>query len=188
MQNNSSFLSNTIDLCSPYRRHISQRGKDFVICENANLKFAEPFKNHFNKRSQPICYQCGVSGHIRPHCSQIRHLQPQIRKTEQKTGKSSSKPSKPHHAFQQQGHYPQRDSSSCHHYGKYGHIKAECFKVKLHKSKKKQTNGGLVNTMKNVLVRLINWDMAHTPASQVENVWVRKDGTIHPLRGSRLTQ
>jgi hypothetical protein len=33
----------------PHRRHISQRGKDFVICENANLKFAEPFKKHFSK-------------------------------------------------------------------------------------------------------------------------------------------
>jgi hypothetical protein len=42
----------------PHRRHISQRGKDFVICENANLKFAEPFKKHFSKRSQPTYYHC----------------------------------------------------------------------------------------------------------------------------------
>jgi hypothetical protein len=64
--------------------------------------------------------------------------------------------------------------------GKYGHIKAESFKVKPHKPKKNQTNEGLVNMMKNVLVRLINWDMAHTPVSQVKKVWVRKDETIHP--------
>jgi hypothetical protein len=57
----------------PHRRHISQRGKDFVICENANLKFAESFKKHFSKRSQPTCYHYGVSGHFRPHCPQIRH-------------------------------------------------------------------------------------------------------------------
>jgi len=50
-----------------------------------------------------------------------------------------------------------------------------------------KTNEGLINMMKNVLVRLINWDMAHTLASQVEKVWVRKDETIHPLRGSELT-
>jgi hypothetical protein len=55
----------------PHRRHISQRGKDFAICENANLKFAEPFKKHFSKRSQPTCFHCGVSGHIRPHYPQI---------------------------------------------------------------------------------------------------------------------
>jgi hypothetical protein len=120
----------------PHRRLISQRGEDFVICENAIRKFAKPFKKHFNKRSQPTCYHCTVSGHIRSHCPQIRHQQPRIRKTEQKIGKSSSKPSKPHHAFQQQRHYHKRDSPSCHHYSKYGHIKVECFKVKPHKPKK----------------------------------------------------
>jgi hypothetical protein len=96
-----------------HRRHISQKGKEFVICENANLKFAESFKKHFSKRSQPTYYNCGVSGHFRPHCPQIRHQQPWIRKIEQKTGKSSSKPSKPHHAFRQQRHYPQKGSPSC---------------------------------------------------------------------------
>jgi hypothetical protein len=59
--------------------------------------------------------------------------------------------------------------------------------VKPHKPKKNQANEGLVNMMKNVLVRLINWDMAHTPASQVEKVWVRKDEIIHPSRGNRIT-
>jgi len=73
------------------------------------------------------------------------------------------------------------------HCGKYDHIKAECFNMKPHKPKKNQTNEGLVIMMKNVLVRLINWDMAHTPASQEEKVWGRKDGTIHPLRGTELT-
>jgi hypothetical protein len=59
--------------------------------------------------------------------------------------------------------------------------------VKPHKPKKNLANEGLVNVIKNVLVRLINWDMAHTPASQVEKVWVRKDETVYPLRGSGLT-
>jgi hypothetical protein len=59
--------------------------------------------------------------------------------------------------------------------------------VKPYRSKKNQINEGLVNMMKNVLVKLINWDMAHTPASQVKKVWVRKDETIHPSRGSGLT-
>jgi hypothetical protein len=68
----------------PHKRYISQRGKGLVICENADLKFTEPFKKHFSKRSQPTCYYCGVSGHNRPHCPQIRHQQPRIRKTEQK--------------------------------------------------------------------------------------------------------
>jgi hypothetical protein len=57
--------------------------------------------------------------------------------------------------------------------------------MKPHKTKKKRTNEGLVNIMKSVLVRLINLDIAHTPASQVEKVWVRKYETIHPLKPSR---
>jgi len=50
----------------PHRRHISQRGKDFVICETANLKFTEPFKKYFSKLSQPTYYHymsLDTSGH-----------------------------------------------------------------------------------------------------------------------------
>jgi hypothetical protein len=33
----------------PYRRHLSQEGKNFVLCKNANLKIEEPVKKHFSK-------------------------------------------------------------------------------------------------------------------------------------------
>jgi hypothetical protein len=52
----------------PHRRHLSQEGKNFVLCNNANLKIAELVKKHFSKRSQPTCHHCGVTGHIRPQC------------------------------------------------------------------------------------------------------------------------
>jgi hypothetical protein len=83
----------------PRRRHISQRGKDFVICENSNLKFAEPIKKHSNKQRQPICHHCGTSGHFRPHCLHIQNQKPRIKKQEPKRGKSSSKPFMPHLAL-----------------------------------------------------------------------------------------
>jgi hypothetical protein len=79
-----------------------------------------------------------------------------------------------------------KGSPSCHHCGKYDNTKAECFKVKPHKPKKNQIFEGLVNMMKSVLVRL-NLDIAYNLASPVNKVWVRKDETIHPLRGSGLT-
>jgi hypothetical protein len=60
--------------------------------------------------------------------------------------------------------------------------------VKPHKPKKNQIYEGLVNMMKNVLVRLNNLDKAYNLASQVNKEWVRKDETIHPLKGSGLTQ
>jgi hypothetical protein len=34
---------------SPHREHISQKGKDFVIFENANLKFANFFQEAFQQ-------------------------------------------------------------------------------------------------------------------------------------------
>jgi len=39
----------------PHRRHI--KGKDNVICKNANHNSAENVKKHSNKRSLPICHQ-----------------------------------------------------------------------------------------------------------------------------------
>jgi hypothetical protein len=90
----------------PHRRHLSQEGKNFVLCKNANLKIVEPIKKHFNKQRQPTCHHCGVTGHIRPHCHYIQHQKPRIKKQEPNTGKSSSKPSKPHHASRQKWQYP----------------------------------------------------------------------------------
>jgi hypothetical protein len=59
--------------------------------------------------------------------------------------------------------------------------------VKPHKLKEIQIYEGLVYMMKNVLVSLDKLDMAYNPTFEVKKVWVRKDETIHPLRGSGLT-
>jgi hypothetical protein len=49
----------------------------------------------------------------------------------------------------------------------------------LHKPKEIQIYERLVYMMKNVQVNLDKLDMAYNPTSQVKNVWVRKDETIH---------
>jgi hypothetical protein len=46
----------------PHRRHI--KGKDNIICKNANLKFAETVKKYSNKRSLSTYHHCGITGHI----------------------------------------------------------------------------------------------------------------------------
>jgi hypothetical protein len=171
----------------PHRRHISQRGMGFVICENANSKFAEPAKKHSSKRSQPTCHLCGVSGHIRPHCPQIRTQKPWIKKQEPKKGKHGSNPSKPHHDPCQKWQFPQRAHPSCCHCGKTGQTKVECFKLKPCKPKENKIFEGLFSMMKSVLVRLDKLEKAHNHDLKVNKVWVRKDETIHPLRGSGLT-
>jgi hypothetical protein len=61
----------------PHRRHI--KGKDNVICKNANHIFVEKVKKHFNKRSLPTCHHCSITGHIRPKCP---HLQAQKSKVQ----------------------------------------------------------------------------------------------------------
>jgi len=33
----------------PHRRRLSQEGKNFILCKNANLKIAEPIKKQFSK-------------------------------------------------------------------------------------------------------------------------------------------
>jgi hypothetical protein len=81
----------------PHRRHLSQEGKNFILCKNAILKIAEPIKKHFSKQRRPTCHHYGVIGYIRPHCHQIQHQKSRIKKQEPKIGKSNSKPSKPHH-------------------------------------------------------------------------------------------
>jgi hypothetical protein len=148
-------------------QHLSQESKNFVLWKNANLKIAELIKKHFSKQRQPTCHHCGVTGHIRPHCHQIRHQKPRIKKQEPKIGKSSSKPSKPHHASRQKWQYPQKGSPSCRHSSKNGHTKAKYFREKPNKHKEIQICEGLVYIMKNVLVSLDKLDMAYNPTSQV---------------------
>jgi hypothetical protein len=52
-----------------HRRHI--KGKDNVICKNANLNSAETIKKHSNTRSLSTCHHSGITGHIRPKCPQL---------------------------------------------------------------------------------------------------------------------
>jgi len=62
-----------------HRRHI--KGKDNIVCKNANHISAEKVKQHSNKRSLPTCHHCGITGHIRPKCPQ---LQAQTKKAQRK--------------------------------------------------------------------------------------------------------
>jgi hypothetical protein len=55
----------------PHRRHLSQEGKNFVLCKNANPKIAEQVKKHFSTQRQPTCHHYGVTGHIRLHSSDL---------------------------------------------------------------------------------------------------------------------
>jgi hypothetical protein len=47
---------------SLHRRHI--KGKNNIVCKNANHISAEKVKQHSNKRSLPTYHHCGIIGHI----------------------------------------------------------------------------------------------------------------------------
>jgi len=46
---------------------------------------------------------------------------------------------------------------------------------------------GLLSLMQGMLRSMANMDMIRKSSPRVKKVWVKKDETIHPLRGSRLT-
>jgi len=46
---------------------------------------------------------------------------------------------------------------------------------------------GLLRQMQDMLRSMANMDMTHKPSPRVKQIWVKKDETIHPLRGSGLT-
>jgi hypothetical protein len=76
--------------------------------------------------------------------------------------------------------HSQRFVPTCHDCGKVGHIRPHCFNLKPHVQKNKNSISrkdceGLVMMMKGVLSK---------PRPKITQVLIRKDDTIHPLRGS----
>jgi len=54
----------------PHRRYI--KGKDNVICKNANHNFAENVKKHSKKRRMLTCHHCSITSYIQPKCIQFQ--------------------------------------------------------------------------------------------------------------------
>jgi hypothetical protein len=85
--------------------------------------------------------------------------------------------------------HSQRFVPTCHHCGKVGHIRPHCFNLKPHvhineNSYSRKESEGLVLMMREVLSRLAKFEQNHKSRPNISQVWVQKDDTIHPLRGS----
>ena len=83
----------------------------------------------------------------------------------------------------------QRFVPTCHHCGKVGHIRPYCFNLKPHvhineNSYSRKESEGVVQMMREVLSRLDKFEQNHKSILKISQVWVMKDETIHPLRGS----
>jgi hypothetical protein len=71
--------------------------------------------------------------------------------------------------------------------GKPKKNKSRRYKRKLQKPNGSHGYEGLLSLIQGMLRSMANMDMTRKPSPRVKQVWVKKDETIHPLKGSRLT-
>jgi hypothetical protein len=97
--------------------------------------------------------------------------------------------STPRRAHMPRNQPTQRFIPMCHHCGKIGHIRPKCFQLNNHESKRgyfRSINSydKLFNMVRGVITQLNDLDKSRTSVPKMKKVWVKKDATIHPLRGS----
>jgi hypothetical protein len=158
----------------PHRRHI--KGKDNIVCKNANYISTEKVKQHSNKRSLPTCHHCGITSHIQPKCPQLQAQKKAQRKLPTKTT-SGTLPLAGHQApwrqWQQQRSFPKNTSRH--------------YKKKPQMPYSNHAFEGLLSLLQGILRRMDSMSNTRSHLPQVHQGWVRKDETIHSLRGSGLT-
>jgi len=162
----------------PHKRHT--KGKGNVICKNANHNSAENVKKHSNKRSLPTYRHCGITGHIRSKCPQLQKL-----KVQRKLPTRATSGNIPPMALQAPWH--QQKFVPANHSGKPKKNKSMRYKRKPQKPNGSHGYEGLFSLIQGMIRSMANMDMTRKPSPRVKQVWVKKDETIHPLRGRRLT-
>jgi hypothetical protein len=83
----------------------------------------------------------------------------------------------------------QRFIPTCHHCGKIGHIRPKCFQLNNHESKRdyfrsRNSHDRLFNMVRGVITQLNDLAKSHSSVPKMKKVWVKKENTTHPLRGS----
>jgi hypothetical protein len=159
----------------PHRRHI--KGKSNVICKNANQNSVENVKKHSTKRSLPTYHHYGITGHIQSKCPQL-----QKSKVQRKLPTRATSGTIPLMALQAPWHRQKVVPDN-----QIGKPKKN--KSRRNKRKQQKPNGnhgyeGLLSLIQGMLRSMANMDMTRKPSPRVKQVWVKKDETIHPLRGS----
>jgi hypothetical protein len=159
----------------PHRRHI--KGKGNIVCKNANHISAEKVKQHSNKRSLHTCHHCGITGHIQPKCPQ---LQAQKKKAQRKLPTKTTSGTLPSAGHQVPWHQLQQQWS----------VLKNTSRQYMKKPQKLVSNHAyerLLSLLQGMLRRMDSMSNTRSHLPQVHQGWVRKNETIHPLRGSGLT-
>jgi hypothetical protein len=145
------------------------------VCKNANHISTEKVKQHSTKRSLPICYHCGITGHIRPNCPQLQAQKSKVQKELPTRATSDTLPSTTHQAPRHQQRLVLANQS-----GTPKRNKSRRYKRKPQKPNRSHGYEGLLSLIHGMLRSMANMDMTRKPSPWVEQVWV----TIHLLRGS----
>jgi hypothetical protein len=154
----------------PHRRHI--KGMDNIVCKNANHIFSENVKQHSHKKNLSTCHHCGITVHIQPKCPLLQAQTKLPSKTTSGTLPSAGH-QVPQHQWRQQRFVLNNTSR--------------------HYKKKPQTLDsnhaykGLLSLLQVILRRMDSMSNTRSHLPRVHQVWVKKDETIHPLRGCGLT-
>jgi hypothetical protein len=138
-----------------HRRHI--KGKDKVICKNANHNSAKNAKKHSNKRSLPTCHHCSITGHIRPKCPQ---LQAQKSKVQRELPTRATSGTLPPTAFQAPRH--QQKFVLANQSGKAKKKKSRRYKRKPQKPNGSRGYEGLMSLIQRMLRSMANMDMTRS--------------------------
>jgi hypothetical protein len=149
-----------------HRRHI--KGKDNIVCKNANHISAEKVKQHSNKRSLPTCHHCGITGHIRRKCP---HLQAQKSKVQKELSTRATSGTLPPTTFQAPWHQQrQLKLVSANQSGKSKKNKSRRYKRKSQKPISNHGYEGLLSLMQCMLRIMDNMNKTCKPPPRVKQV------------------
>jgi hypothetical protein len=154
-------------------------GFDKYVVSSANV--ASPLKLIFVK---PVCKEESLTKN--------KVMYPPVSRGEK--GKGILIDSYVSHSTPRRAHMPSNQPSqmfipTCHHCGKIGHIRPNCFQLNDHELKRnyfhsRNSHEELFNLLKGVITRINDLDKSHTCVPKMKKVWVQKVDAIHPLRGS----
>jgi ribosome modulation factor len=152
------------------------------VCKNANHISAEKVKQHSTERSLPTCYHSGITGHIRPNCPHLYAQKSKVQTELPTRATSGTLPPKTLQAPRHQQKFVPANQS-----GESKKNKSRRYKRKPQEPTSNHGYERLLSLMQGMLRRMANMGMTRKPSPRVKQVWVKKDETIHPLRGSGLT-
>jgi hypothetical protein len=106
----------------------NDKGKTLMVsCENDNTTPAK--SKHSTKRSLPTCHYCGMVGHIRPNCGQLKFPKTWNKKNAPKKEKDVDEHYKTKYVPPHRRQPTQKFVPICHHCGLSGHIRPKCSHV-----------------------------------------------------------